>query len=614
MNSSLTYFYRIENQESSADVGEKIGNFGLGLLRIGFGRTIIVETVSDSLGKVTFSEKRNSTCARLSALVLFFLALPVTILLACIGFIASSCSKSQHQLFNSYNQNIASGKTLNLNSTISEERMLTSVEEDAQKPLEITKENELKVDSIQNMVSVDKKIPSRQKRQAVDLKNPEEVATFIQSVIRGHFVRKSYLPNHLFPRYNDLCAEKNDVQRNLMPRAINGKTAVFLPKEMPAVILKASGRANANRRFHQMQEVRAVLKEQKSDCLVIPRANLCKNFLVEQRLPVNGDIFYNIELYLSNYKLFDKAVREFTRLSSKIYICDLLVPNNHPLAHIPDVEGIVRYDNLPFYIVNENGKQEGRLGLIDLEGINVKKEVALDSAELARLIRIFPYHKEVIIEEALKLNVKIDMDLLNASQINGEKYLWAVFVDHMQWLKEKKISTENSSSDFLGEDSIDKERIVEDIKNFFLHRIFQNPTKEMFQHLTFGNVKLKKLNEETPIAQEFAEKMTDIILHNLRVQIKLHQERELKNSQTITSNSQLVKFRSPVLNRETLYGNALSLLAPIEHRLFMQRLNAVSAAEVVTWRIMRILKETGKIFNFDPGLYGGEDRCCWIRY
>ncbi len=596
MNRSLTYFDRMGSLEGSADLGEKIGNFGLGLLRVGFGRAIVVETVSDRLGKLTFSEKRHSTCARLSALVLFFLALPVTILLTCIGYIASACSKSHHQMFNSY-------KT-----------MEASVEEDAQKLIEITSENELKVDSIQKRVSVGKKIPLRQKRQAVDLKNPEEFATFIQRIIRGHFVRKSHLPNHLFSQYNDLCAEKNEVQRTLMPRGENGYTKVFLPEEMPYVALKASGRVKAVKRFHQMQEVRAVLKEQKSACLAIPRANLCRNFLVEQRLPVNGDIFYNIELYLLNHKLFDKAVGEFTRLFSKIHIRDLVEPNTHPLAHIPDVEGIVRYDNLPFYIVNENGKQEGRLGLIDLEAINVKGERALDSNELAKLVRIFPYHKEVIIEEALKLNVKIDMDLLNASQIKGKKYLWAVFVDHMQWLKEKKISTKNSSSDFLGAGSIDKQLIITEIERFFLHEVFQNPPKEMLKDFTFGNVRLKKLMEETPIAHELAVNMTNLILENLRAQIKLHQQRELEKSEAITSDSQLVRFRSPVLNRATLYRNTLHLLAPIQHSLSKQKVTDVIAAEIVTWRIMSILKKTGKIFNFDPGLYGGDDQCCWIRY
>lgn len=547
MSSSLIYFYRIDNQERAADLGEKIGNFGLGLLRIGFGRTIVVERMSDSLGGITFSEKRYSTCQRLSALVLFFLALPATILLACIGVIAISCSTSQRQMFQFYND--------------------------------------------PNLFP--------QKKEKLDLKNKEVAATFIQKHARGYFARKPHLPNHLYSQYKSLCAEENETKRIVMPRATNGVTKVFLPKELPIVALKASGRAIAIKRFHQMQEVRSVLKQQKSSCLIIPKANLCKNFLVEERLPVDGDIFYNAELYLSNPKLFDKAVCEFTRLFSKIHISDLVESNRHPLAHIPGAEGIVRYDNLPLYIVTKDGQQEGRLGLIDLERFVKKNESTLDSEELAKLVRIFPYHKEVILEEALKLNVKIDMDLLNRAEMIGKNYLQAVFTDHLQWLKEKEISTKNSSVDFLGDDSIDKQRIVADIQDFFLHYIFQNLSQE-----------------DSREALKLAKEMTDLILVNVRAEIKLHQQRILqrKNSQSITSDSELVGFRSAVLYRKNLYRGTDFYLKPYVYRLLEQGKTDVEIAEIVTCRIMKTLKETGSLFSFDPGYYGGPDQYCWIRY
>jgi len=215
------------------------------------------------------------------------------------------------------------------------------------------------------------------------------------------------------------------------------------------------------------------------------------------------------------------------------------------------------------------------------------------------LVRIFPYHKEVIVQEALKLNVKIDMDLLNRAEMIGKKYLEAVFTDHLQWLKEKKISSKNSSVDFLGEGSIEEDRIIADIKDFLLENIFQHPHKDGVRE-----------------AQTLASKMTYLILNNVRAEIKLHQQRilELKNSQSITSDSELVGFRSPALYRKNLYRGTDSCLARYQHRLLMQGKTGVEIAEIVTCRIMKTLKETGSLFSFDPGYYGGPDQYCWIRY
>lgn len=85
-------------------MGEKIGNVGLGLLRIGFGRVFKVECV----GRVSneqvavwnvFTQKEYSTAARVSAIALAILLLPITIFLAGIGCIGNAFSKSRRVLF-----------------------------------------------------------------------------------------------------------------------------------------------------------------------------------------------------------------------------------------------------------------------------------------------------------------------------------------------------------------------------------------------------------------------------------------------------------------------------------------------------------------------------------
>jgi protein tyrosine phosphatase len=103
INKILTTFIR-NNIEGNADLGEKIGNVGLGLLRIGFGKTLIIEKISNGVDGIAFTEKAYSTSARVAAIALFIFALPVTITLACIGYAGTIFSKSHKQIFNSYNQ------------------------------------------------------------------------------------------------------------------------------------------------------------------------------------------------------------------------------------------------------------------------------------------------------------------------------------------------------------------------------------------------------------------------------------------------------------------------------------------------------------------------------
>lgn len=104
INKLLTTFDRKSNVESKADLGEKIGNIGLGLLRIGFGRAVTVEKISDDTHKSVFTKKEHSISARVLAVALFVLALPVTILLAGIGCIGMAFSKSHEQIFSLYVQ------------------------------------------------------------------------------------------------------------------------------------------------------------------------------------------------------------------------------------------------------------------------------------------------------------------------------------------------------------------------------------------------------------------------------------------------------------------------------------------------------------------------------
>lgn len=102
MTNRLLVRFNSTNIGYNADLGEKAGNIGLGLLRIGFGKTITVEKSQKDPGKNIFNEKVYSTSAKIAAIALFILALPITLLFTGIGCAGVAFSKTHKQIFTSY--------------------------------------------------------------------------------------------------------------------------------------------------------------------------------------------------------------------------------------------------------------------------------------------------------------------------------------------------------------------------------------------------------------------------------------------------------------------------------------------------------------------------------
>lgn len=285
-----------------------------------------------------------------------------------------------------------------------------------------------------------------------NLAQKTDAAITIQKYFRGHLVRRALLSSDLFSKYQKQCELTEGKRAYLIPVAQSGKTRVFLPNEMPEVVLKNSGKKYAVTRFHQMQEVRSILDKQNCPNLTIPRARLCKDFLVEERLPINTDVYHNIWLYVSEPKLFDDAVRQMTRLFCVANIGDLVDKQDHPLGHIEDVEDYVRYDNLPLYIEEKNGKKVGKIGLIDLEHF----EDSPNYWGIQNLVRIFPLHLEIIQEEAKKQGMLPEY-ALDATAAKGKKFLQVGFLDHLEWLKKKGVTADNVLAPF----EVSSERLKE---------------------------------------------------------------------------------------------------------------------------------------------------------
>lgn len=426
-------------------------------------------------------------------------------------------------------------------------------------------------------------------------------AVDIQKYFRSYLVRKPLLSGDLHADYHAQCIRVQGPEFCLIPRAPAGDTPVYLPKEMPEVVLKKSGREEAIKRFHQMQNARSTLDSQNSSHLIIPKANLCKDFIVEERLPINIDSYHNMHLYISQPQLFDEAVRELTRLFSKGYLGDLVGPQDTPLGHIEGVKDFVRYDNLPLYIIEEDGKKQGKIGLIDLEHFSNGPS----SQGLATLVRIFPYHLDVIKEEAHMLKMLVDDIALAAYAEKGKQYLKIGFIDHHEWLKDR-----SGFANIPFQVSPEREKELIHCVEEELLKLNQgiNDVFTRQGHLSIVPGK-DFLNEE--LAKSLAMSITPLIIANLQKEIEIERKKELdKISEQSMTESALVNLRSPVITRSKLFKGVENILW--DELTVDDFCDRKEVAEQLTYIVLEKLVNTGEIFSFDPGYYGRQSS--WIRY
>lgn len=291
-------------------------------------------------------------------------------------------------------------------------------------------------------------------RAELEAKNAEEenkagAALTIQKLWRGHLAREKVevIKSHYFLS-DDLLAQAKPYidtpsQLHNLPKVPEGKTTVYLPEGLP-IVLKESGSPKNQKRLDQMKEARAICNGLGCHHLVIPKARVYANFIIEQRLPILHGTKTQMALYSEHRLKFTEAVKEFTAFLCQVSLDDITgYKDEYIVVSSRDVP-LGRYDNIAFYL--EEG--QGKIGLIDLERFTPGCDRSNEDwgfFKCLTLVQLFPYHVGEIIETAKKYDPKIELrrqDVIAASKESLERF--NIVCDlHRFFIKRKGVTPAN---------------------------------------------------------------------------------------------------------------------------------------------------------------------------
>lgn len=272
-------------------------------------------------------------------------------------------------------------------------------------------------------------------------------AVKIQSCWRGHSrrVKTNKEIKHLLSHALLEKAKPYIDNQNLnLPRATSGIAPVYLPHELP-IVLKQSGSPENQLRFDQMKLGREICEKSGYENLIIPKARVYKNFIIESRLPITEHgTKEQIGLYIENCDRFTNAVKEFIGFLCQSELTDI-TSRSVPYSKLTKMP-VGRYDNIALYLEENRGK----IGLIDLERFTPgcdksKKDWCILKCRDA--IHLFPYHFNQIMDIAIKFDPDIERSRKDLEKERDEvlKFFKLAYEDHFDFIKEKRISLENPS-------------------------------------------------------------------------------------------------------------------------------------------------------------------------
>ncbi len=232
--------------------------------------------------------------------------------------------------------------------------------------------------------------------------------------------------------------------RKDLPKNESGKTQVYFPKELP-IVLKQSGSPANQKRHEQMEQAREICERNNYVNLIIPKARVYGDFIVENKLPLTNDgTKEQIGLYIENRDKFTNAVKHFTGFLCQCTLDDITGNcSGNPYSKISKTP-IGRYDNIPLYLEGE----KGMIGLIDLEEFKPlcnKKSKYWCYYKCITAINLFPYHLEEIISEAKKFDSEIEKLIGNLESERDKTLVFfnLLYVSHLEFIQTRGISLDN---------------------------------------------------------------------------------------------------------------------------------------------------------------------------
>lgn len=221
-----------------------------------------------------------------------------------------------------------------------------------------------------------------------------------------------------------------------LPRAPQGNTPVYVPKELP-VVLKCCGNGIAQCRFSKTMQAVTLCEQNGYKRLIVPKVQVYKHFIIEDKLPVMYSKKANIGLYVENREKFTRTAREFMGILCQASFTDLLGYDSLFSSLVP------RYDNACFLFGTEDGSQVGLVGFLDLEQFTPiagprELQSYLDACTIA--IYFFPYHLEDILDIVKEYDSTIlnHREELEKSQKAVLEYFQRIYLDHAECLKNNR--------------------------------------------------------------------------------------------------------------------------------------------------------------------------------
>lgn len=454
---------------------------------------------------------------------------------------------------------------------------------------------------------INEKEPPALKQASEDLEKQKILATKkIQSICREYLIKvKAEKATRYLLSYKLLEKAKFyvDTPSNLqgLPQASRGNTPVYLPNDLP-IVLKHSGCPENQKRFEQMKQGHEICKRSDYKHLVIARARVYANFIIESRLPIHEyDTKEQIGLYIENREKFTPVVKEFVGFLFQSDLSDITdVCYFSGQSRTKDPYGTLaktpvgRYDNIALYL--EEG--QGKIGLVDLGEFSpgcarVKDWPFLKCRDA---IHLFPYHLEEIISEAKKFYPSIEImyrKKLKEERDETLKRFKIAYEDHLDFIKTKGISFDNLVE--IPKIELARQESIKEVITLFIR---QEHESKWFYKGCLGKDPQNTILLFENAFPEILNIITDFLSDTLK-------NKHSNNRETISTYSQLLAFRTLLFKCN---GHS-DLIKQILSKLGMIQLKEWNKNEFVTLIIQEVFKElaNGKeIAYYNPSFgYGG---------